>query len=92
LAQQLRETGGLVQRVPGQTRLLSLFEPHTEAVRKGKAVKPTEFGKLVKILEAEAQFTRSASGENRRMRRRGGSNPAPLGIDSSTITFAPGSS
>ncbi len=37
-------------------KLLSLFEPHTEAIRKGKAVKPTEFGKLVKIQEAEAQF------------------------------------
>jgi IS5 family transposase len=61
LAQQLRETGGLVRRVLAQTRarivkgdthypdkLLSLFEPHTEAIRKGKAVKPTEFGKLVK--------------------------------------------
>jgi len=36
--------------------VLSLFEPHTEAIRKGKAVKPTEFGKLVKIQEAEAQF------------------------------------
>jgi len=69
LAQQLRETGGLVRRVLAQTRarivkgdthypdkLLSLFEPHTEAIRKGKAVKPTEFGKLVKIQEAEAQF------------------------------------
>ena len=37
-------------------KLLSLFEPHTEAIRKGKAVKPTEFGKVVKIQEAEAQF------------------------------------
>jgi len=69
LAQQLRETTGRVRRVLAQTRarilsgnthypdkLLSLFEPHTEAIRKGKAVKPTEFGKLVKIQEAEAQF------------------------------------
>ena len=36
--------------------MLSLFEPHTEALRQGKAVKPTAFGKLVKIQEAEAQF------------------------------------
>lgn len=34
-------------------KLLSVFEPHTEAVRKGKAAKPTEFGKLVKLHEAE---------------------------------------
>jgi IS5 family transposase len=34
-------------------KLLSLFEPHTEAIRKGKAAKPTEFGHLVKIQEVE---------------------------------------
>jgi IS5 family transposase len=36
-------------------KLLSLFEPHTEAIRKGKASKPTEFGKFVRIQEAENQ-------------------------------------
>jgi IS5 family transposase len=59
----------LVRRVIAQTRarimggdkhyrdkVLSLFEPHTEAIRKGKTSKPTEFGKLVKIQEAENQF------------------------------------
>jgi IS5 family transposase len=69
LRDQLRETVGLVRRVVAQTRarvfkgdthypdkLLSLFEPHTEAIRKGKAAKPTEFGKVVLIQEAEAQF------------------------------------
>jgi len=34
-------------------KLLSLFEPHTEVIRKGKAAKPTEFGHLVKLHEAE---------------------------------------
>ena len=29
---------------------------HTEIIRKGKLAKPTEFGRLVKIQEAEAQF------------------------------------
>ena len=59
LAQQLRGTVP-GRRVLAQTRapssrgthypdkLLSLFEPHTEAIREGKVVKPTEFGKLVK--------------------------------------------
>ena len=69
LAQPWRETGGLVRRVLTHTRarivkgdthypdqLLSLFEPHTEAIRKGQAVKPTEFGQLVKLQDAEAQF------------------------------------
>ncbi len=37
-------------------KLLSIFEPSTEIIRKGKASKPTEFGKLVKIQEAENQI------------------------------------
>jgi len=36
-------------------KLVSLFEPHTEIIRKGKAGKPNEFGKLVQIQEAEHQ-------------------------------------
>jgi len=35
---------------------VSLFESHTEIIRKGKAGKPTEFGKMVKIQEAEEQI------------------------------------
>jgi transposase, IS5 family len=37
-------------------KVLSLFEEHTEAIRKGKAAKPTEFGKMVKIQEADHQI------------------------------------
>ena len=37
-------------------KLLSVFEPHTEVIRKGKTDKPNEFGKLVKIQEAENQI------------------------------------
>jgi IS5 family transposase len=37
-------------------KLVSLFEPHTEVIRKGKASKPTEFGKMVKVQEAEQQI------------------------------------
>ena len=32
-----------------------MFEPHTQIIRKGKLAKPTEFGCVVKIQEAEAQ-------------------------------------
>ncbi len=66
---QLEHFLPLVRRVIAQTRarvfkgdthyrdkVLSLFEPHTEAIRKGKASKPTEFGKLVKVQEAENQM------------------------------------
>ena len=37
-------------------KLVSIFEPTTEIIRKGKASKPTEFGKMVKIQEAENQI------------------------------------
>ena len=44
----------------GETRaegkILSLFEPSTEVIRKGKAGKPNEFGKMVKLQEAENQI------------------------------------
>jgi hypothetical protein len=37
-------------------REVERLEPHTEIIRKGKLAKPTEFGRRVKIQEAEAQF------------------------------------
>jgi IS5 family transposase len=37
-------------------KILSIFEPSTEVIRKGKASKPNEFGKMVKIQEAENQI------------------------------------
>ncbi len=68
LAQHLEEVSALTHRVLAQTKarvfegnthvpdkLLSIFETATEAIRKGKAGTPTEFGKLVKIQEAEHQ-------------------------------------
>jgi IS5 family transposase len=46
--------------IRGETRsegkILSLFEPSTEVIRKGKANKPNEFGKMVKLQEAENQI------------------------------------
>ena len=45
--------GGLTQ-LPD--KIVSLFEPHTEIIRKGKAGKPNEFGKLVQLQEAENQI------------------------------------
>jgi IS5 family transposase len=69
LVRQIQETVEILKTVIAQTRarvfkgdthfpgkVLSIFEPHTEAIRKGKAAKPTEFGKLIKIQEAESQF------------------------------------
>jgi len=69
LRRQLDETMPRVKQVMKQTRarifqgntrsegkLLSLFEPSTEVIRKGKAGKPNEFGKMVKLQEAENQI------------------------------------
>jgi transposase, IS5 family len=69
LRQELDEMTARVKRVMKQTRarmfrgntrsegkLLSLFEPSTEVIRKGKAGKPNEFGKMVKLQEAENQI------------------------------------
>ena len=43
-----------ITQLPG--KIVSLFEPHSEIIRKGKASKPTEFGKLVQLTEAENQI------------------------------------
>jgi len=56
--QVMRQTKARIYR--GDTRsvgkIVSLFEPSAEVIRKGKAAKPTEFGKLVKLQEAENQI------------------------------------
>src|ERR1700688_384144 len=69
LRQELDEMTSRVRQVMKQTRarifrgntrsegkLLSLFEPSTEVIRKGKAGKPNEFGQMVKLQEAENQI------------------------------------
>lgn len=37
-------------------KLASMFEHTTEIIRRGKAKQPTEFGKMIKVQEAEAQI------------------------------------
>jgi IS5 family transposase len=77
--QQLQQMQPLVSRVLAQTRarllggdthvadkVLSVFEPHTEAIRKGKIAKPTEFGKLVTIQESEHQIITAYEVHDRR--------------------------
>jgi IS5 family transposase len=66
---RLQQMRPLVQRVIDQTRarllrgdthvpnkVLSIFEPHTATIRKGKITKPNEFGNLVTIQESEHQI------------------------------------
>jgi transposase, IS5 family len=67
LAQSLETMVGRVRQVVKQTRIrifagdttspgkiVSVFEPHTEIIRKGKASKPNEFGKLVKMRRTKS--------------------------------------
>src|SRR5258708_10666507 len=56
--QVLRQTRERVLRgnTKADGKLLSVFETHTEVIRKGKAHKPTEVGKLFLIQEAENQI------------------------------------
>lgn len=56
--QVLRQTRERVLRgnTQAEGKLLSIFETHTAVIRKGKAHKPNEFGKLVLIQEAENQI------------------------------------
>jgi len=69
LREILETMAGRVRQVVRQTRarvfqgitkyphkIVSLFEPHTEIIRKGKASKPNEFGNMVKVQEAENQI------------------------------------
>jgi IS5 family transposase len=69
LRQAIDEMAPRVRQVMKQTRariyrgdthaegkIVSLFEPATEVIRKGKAAKPTEFGKMIKLQEAENQI------------------------------------
>jgi IS5 family transposase len=40
-------------------KVLSLFEPTTEVIRRARPSKATEFGKMIKVQEAEAQIVTS---------------------------------
>ena len=51
IAQTKERIWGGNTRVPD--KVLSLFESHTQVIRKGKAHKPNEFGRLVRIDEVE---------------------------------------
>src|SRR5712691_6318293 len=51
IAQTTARVWGGNRHVAGKN--LSLFEPHTQVIRKGKAHKPNEFGRLVRLDEVE---------------------------------------
>lgn len=44
------------ETVPASDRIFSIFEPHTELLKRGKARKPTEFGHMVSIGQTREKF------------------------------------
>jgi len=44
------------EQVPNDEKLFSIFEPHTELLKRGKANKDIEFGHMVNICQVESKF------------------------------------
>lgn len=44
------------EKVPNEEKLFSIFEPHTQLYKRGKAGEPVQFGRLVLIYEDAAGF------------------------------------
>jgi len=44
------------EKVPNDEKLFSIFEPHTELLKRGKAGKPIEFGHMVEIEQVAQKF------------------------------------
>lgn len=44
------------EKVPNEDKLFSVFEPHTQLYRRGKASQPNQYGRLVLIYEDAAGF------------------------------------
>jgi len=44
------------EQVPNAEKLFSIFEPHTELLKRGKAAKPVEFGHMVQIQQVATKF------------------------------------
>jgi len=44
------------ESVPNEEKLFSLFEPHTELLKRGKAGKPIEFGHMIQIQQVCEKF------------------------------------
>jgi IS5 family transposase len=44
------------EQVPNDEKLFSIFEPHTELLKRGKAAKPVEFGHMIQVGQVAAKF------------------------------------
>lgn len=44
------------EQVPNHEKIFSIFEPHTELLKRGKAGQPIEFGHMIQIQQVESKF------------------------------------
>jgi IS5 family transposase len=44
------------ESVPNDQKIFSIFEPHTELLKRGKAGKPIEFGHMIQIQQVDEKF------------------------------------
>ena len=44
------------ESVPNDEKIFSIFEPHTELLKRGKAGKPIEFGHMIQIQQVDEKF------------------------------------
>jgi len=44
------------EKVPNAEKLFSIFEPHTELLKRGKVAKPIEFGHMILLQQVEEKF------------------------------------
>jgi len=44
------------EQVPNDEKLFSIFEPHTELLKRGKAARPIEFGHMIQIQQVAGKF------------------------------------
>jgi len=44
------------EQVPNEEKIFSIFEPHTELLKRGKAAKPVEFGHMIQIQQVAGKF------------------------------------
>jgi IS5 family transposase len=56
VAQQARRAQIEGQQVPAAERVFSIFEPHTELLKRGRRQKPVEFGHMVLLCQSPEKF------------------------------------
>lgn len=44
------------EQVPNKDKIFSIFEPHTELLKRGKAANPIEFGHMIQIGQVDGKF------------------------------------